>query len=93
MVTIGFHTKTHPQLRRVNNKKNEIWQSKKELELILGHSVDHFAFPYGKIWSVGPKAMIMTLFMNYKTVVHTIDTPLTSFSLLFKRFLPRTIIM
>lgn len=93
LVTIGFHTKTHPQLRRVNNKKNEIWQSKKELELILGHSVDHFAFPYGKIWSVGPKAMIMTLFMNYKTVVHTIDTPLTSFSLLFKRFLPRTIIM
>ena len=93
LVTIGYHTKTHPQLRYVKNRKEEIWDSKEELEQMLGHKIVHFAYPYGKIWSVGPLAMILGLFLNYKTIVHTIDTPLTSFSLFFKRFLPRTIIM
>ena len=93
LVTIGFHTTSHPQLRYVSNIKQEMITGRGDLEKILGHEVCHFAFPYGKLWSVGPMAVLLGLFSDYKTVMSTFDTHLSTFTLLFQRFLPRTIIM
>jgi peptidoglycan/xylan/chitin deacetylase (PgdA/CDA1 family) len=48
-LTIGSHTCTHPRLTELplQQAKQEIFQSKQELEIILGHKVTCFAYPYG----------------------------------------------
>ncbi len=46
---IGYHTKSHSDLRFVSNEKliDEIIYGKKELENKLGYKIDYFAYPYG----------------------------------------------
>jgi len=48
-VTIGAHTYSHPDLRRVSLKeaKAQIKLSKDEIEEAIGHQVDFFAYPKG----------------------------------------------
>ena len=48
-VSFGSHTLTHPNLNHIpmEEVESEIFESKKELELLLNHSVDHFAYPKG----------------------------------------------
>lgn len=45
------HSRTHPDLTRLNDTAawNEIAGSKQDLERILGHQVDLFAYPYGAV--------------------------------------------
>lgn len=93
LVTIGFHTKSHPLLRKVKNLKEEMWNNKIYIENIIGHKLQHFAFPYGKLQAVGLKAVVYGKHLHYKTIVSTFDTYLSSFTLRFKWFLPRTVIM
>lgn len=93
LVTIGYHTKSHPQLIRVRYLREEMYSHKHELEEIIGKKIDHFAFPYGKLYAVGIKSVFLGKQLGYKTVVSTFDTYLSRFSLLFKFFLPRTVIM
>lgn len=47
--TIGAHTHTHPVLSalRPQRARAEIRKSKRDLELVLGPPVEHFAYPYG----------------------------------------------
>jgi peptidoglycan/xylan/chitin deacetylase (PgdA/CDA1 family) len=49
--TMGFevaaHTQSHPFLTRSRNASSEISGSKQDLEKLLGHSVNSFAYPYG----------------------------------------------
>jgi len=48
-ITIGAHSVTHPMLAELsyNECKREIFQSKLDLENLLGHEIAHFAYPYG----------------------------------------------
>jgi len=48
-ITIGSHTRTHPRLPELSTPRvhNEIHDSKKRLEDIVGAPVSHFAYPYG----------------------------------------------
>jgi peptidoglycan/xylan/chitin deacetylase (PgdA/CDA1 family) len=48
-VTIGAHTRTHPNLQRVeeDRAREEIHGSKAEIEKVLGRPVQFFAYPYG----------------------------------------------
>ncbi|MFW9912076.1 MAG: polysaccharide deacetylase family protein [Candidatus Thorarchaeota archaeon] len=48
-ITIGAHSVTHPMLVELsyNECKREIFQSKMDLESLLGHEIRHFAYPYG----------------------------------------------
>lgn len=50
LIEVGCHTVTHPQLSALNrdSQRNEIRQSKSELEDILGKPVTSFAYPYGQ---------------------------------------------
>lgn len=93
LVTIGYHTKTHPMLRKVRNLYEEMWLAKEPLEQMIGRKIIHFAFPYGKLPAVGFKAVFLGKKLSYTTIMSTFDTYLTSFSLRFKWFLPRTVIM
>ncbi len=45
---VTAHTRTHPDLRGVRDLTSEITASKRDIELILGHPVRTFAYPYGK---------------------------------------------
>jgi len=49
LITIGAHTVNHPALSRLSDEhmKKEMLESKQTLEDKLGHSVEHFAYPYG----------------------------------------------
>lgn len=93
LVTIGYHTKTHPMLRKVSNLYEEMWLAKEPLEQMIGRKIIHFAFPYGKLPAVGLKAVFMGKKLSYVTIMSTFDTYLSSFSLRFNFFLPRTVIM
>ena len=93
LVTIGYHTKTHPMLRKVYDLDEEMWKAKEPLEKIINRKILHFAFPYGKLPAVGFKAVFLGRKLSYATIMSTFDTYLTSFSLRFKWFLPRTVIM
>lgn len=93
LVTIGYHTKSHPLLIRVKHLREEMYSHKHELEKIIEKKIDHFAFPYGKLYAVGVKSVLLGKHLGYKTVVSTFDTYLSRFSLFFKFFLPRTVIM
>jgi len=46
---IGYHTATHPDLRKFDSSKlsEEIVNSKKRIEKILGFEIEYFAYPYG----------------------------------------------
>jgi peptidoglycan/xylan/chitin deacetylase (PgdA/CDA1 family) len=48
---IEAHSRTHPDLTRLNDTAawNEIAGSKQDLERMLGHPVDLFAYPYGAV--------------------------------------------
>jgi Predicted xylanase/chitin deacetylase len=48
-IEIGAHTMTHPRLTQISPEEafNEISLSKKNLEDLLGASVNFFAYPYG----------------------------------------------
>ena len=48
-IEIGAHTMTHPRLTQISSVEafNEISLSKKNLEYLLGVSVNFFAYPYG----------------------------------------------
>jgi peptidoglycan/xylan/chitin deacetylase (PgdA/CDA1 family) len=48
-VTIGGHSVTHPKLAYLSDDEswNQIVESKEELERIVGHAINHFAYPNG----------------------------------------------
>ena len=47
--TIGAHTISHPRLDTltIDRQREEIMQSRQDLEILLGHSVCHFSYPHG----------------------------------------------
>lgn len=49
LVTIGIHGKTHNPLLKIDKKlaKEELYESKKEIEEIIGKNVDTMSFPHG----------------------------------------------
>jgi peptidoglycan/xylan/chitin deacetylase (PgdA/CDA1 family) len=50
LVEVGCHTLTHPQLSALDrdSQRREIYESKAQLEDVLGRPVTSFAYPYGR---------------------------------------------
>lgn len=50
LITIASHTLTHADLKTLTGKKlhDEIFESKAWLENFTGHTIDHFAYPFGR---------------------------------------------
>jgi peptidoglycan/xylan/chitin deacetylase (PgdA/CDA1 family) len=57
---IGAHTRTHAYLSKISDGEElhrEIIKSAEALEQSLGIEIEHFAFPFGTLESIGPRAL------------------------------------
>ncbi|MBQ0085561.1 MAG: polysaccharide deacetylase family protein [Prevotella sp.] len=92
LCTIGAHTMTHPQLRRVKNSYEEMSESKMSLENILNHPVDYLAYPFGTQSSVSVDVMKEAEKIGFKCAFGTIQTPINDLSSKALFYLPRLVI-
>lgn len=92
LVTIGFHTHSHSFLSISKNKKWEIDKSRIILEEIIGQPINVFAYPYGKLYPVGLKAIKIAKKAGYSMAFGTFDANITVFSRFFRFYLPRVVI-
>lgn len=69
-ISFQGHTKTHPHLREIGDEqlREEIQESKKDLEAMLGSPVDFLAYPFGEF---NLKAMNAAEKANYKLAFTT----------------------
>lgn len=91
LCTIGAHTLTHPMLRRVKNSKEEMTESKKILEEMLGHQVDYMAYPYGRQSSVSRRIMREAEEAGYLCAFGTIQSLISDKSSGNLYYLPRVV--
>jgi peptidoglycan/xylan/chitin deacetylase (PgdA/CDA1 family) len=61
LVEVGAHTVNHPVLAAlsVEEQRYEILESKRFLEVVLGHPVIHFAYPYGSLVDYTPQTVAL----------------------------------
>jgi len=73
LVTIGAHTHSHPNLAQETEKtaREEILNSKLLLERRLGHSVDHFAYPFGSSLEAGAREYRLAKECGFRTATTT----------------------
>lgn len=92
LCTIGAHTMTHPMLRKVNNAKEEIEQSKFLLESIIGRKVEFMAYPYGKHSSISVRIRQYAKKAGFKAAFGTIPGKINRLSSMYLFYLPRVVI-
>jgi peptidoglycan/xylan/chitin deacetylase (PgdA/CDA1 family) len=68
LVEVGSHTASHPVLSclALNEQREEIQQSKRRLEDILGYPVTSFAYPYGGLSHYTPETVVATREAGFK---------------------------
>ena len=73
LITIGAHTHSHPNLKQLTEEEtfSEMMQSKNKLEDQLGHSVDHFAYPFGTENEADKKEFLLASRCRFRTAVTT----------------------
>ncbi|WP_422123864.1 polysaccharide deacetylase family protein [Planococcus sp. X10-3] len=73
LVTIGAHTINHHNLRNLDVKsvRQELNDSKKEIERHIGKPVEHFAFPFGSENEVGLREFKIAEELGFKTSTTT----------------------
>lgn len=78
LCTIGAHTVNHYVLANLDDQKckSEMEESKKFLERLLDHPVDHFAYPFGGRQQAGPREFDLARKVGFKTAVTTTNRPL-----------------
>lgn len=71
LVTIGAHTLSHPNLKKLseNEALQEISESKRMLEEKTGTSVEHFAYPFGSPREAGFREFELSKKLGFKTAV------------------------
>lgn len=92
LCTVGAHTMTHPMLRKVNNAKEELKESKKILEDLLKHEVKYMAYPYGRQSSISHHIMKLTKDVGYECAFGTIQSPISDVSKNNMYYLQRMVI-
>lgn len=91
LCTIGAHTMTHPMLRKISNSYEEIVESKRKLENIIGRKIKYFAYPYGRPSSVSCKVTKFAKKAGFDMAFGTVLLPINDTSKRFKYYLPRVI--
>ncbi len=73
LCTIGGHTMSHRSLRALDDQEaaDEIVNSKVEIERLIGRSIRHFAYPYGKSKQVSPRDVRLVQDAGFATAVTT----------------------
>jgi len=72
-VTFGSHSRTHPVLSQLtpSQVRDELYDSRLEIERVLGRPCGHLAYPYGNAQSAGPREYQTALDAGYQTAVTT----------------------
>lgn len=91
LCTIGAHTMTHPQLRRVRNSYEEMSESKTSLEKILDHPINYLAYPFGRQSSISNKVMKEAKKIGFECAFGTIQSNVNDTSSKSLYFLPRVV--
>jgi peptidoglycan/xylan/chitin deacetylase (PgdA/CDA1 family) len=86
---IGAHTTTHPVLAALpeGEQREEIKGSKEALEVLLGHQVNAFSFPYGGQAAIGTQSPRFVREIGFEAACTAAPMPVTSGADLFT--LPR----
>ena len=93
LCTCGAHSVSHCSLRRAENSKEEIKESKKQLEALLGKPIEYMAYPYGWHCDVSKKNMKEAEEAGFKCAFGTIQTPVSETSSKNLYYLPRMVMM
>lgn len=91
LCTIGAHTVSHCNLKTCLDPYGEIRDSKVYLEKLLGHSVDYFAYPYGRQNSVSYKIRKLVEKVGFRCAFGTIQAPVNDISFRSVYYLPRVV--
>ncbi len=75
LITIGAHTMNHVCVKQQNDQlvREEILNSKIEIESKIGQTVNHFAYPFGGTFDVDSQAFEIVKRVGYKTA--TLNQP------------------
>ena len=92
LCTIGAHSLTHCSLRKVTNSKEEMVESKRRLEHILGKEVKYMAYPYGWHCDVSSRNMKEAQEAGYECAFGTIQSPVSQVSAKSRYYLPRVVL-
>lgn len=93
LCTVGAHTVNHVSLRKSNNSQEELKDSKKQLEALLGHEIEYIAYPYGWHCDVSREVIKQTQEVGYKCAFGTIQSPISEVSSKSLFYLPRKVLM
>ena len=79
---VGEHTRNHSDLgdARIGHLREEIIESKKELEALLGQSVSYFAYPFGDFSNMSDEAIEIIKETGYECALTIIPGVNTSFT-------------
>lgn len=85
LITIGAHTHLHANMKQltIEEVEKEILTSRLLLEEKLGHTIDHFAYPYGTSNEVGNREYSVVAANGFKTAVTNMCGSLKSDSQIF----------
>jgi peptidoglycan/xylan/chitin deacetylase (PgdA/CDA1 family) len=89
LCTVGSHTVNHVRLRTSERSLEEIENSKKELEKILGKEIQLFAYPYGSIFACSRKNIREAKKAGYRAAFSTIRGFVPFITKRKRFFLPR----
>lgn len=92
LCTIGSHTLTHPMLRNSSHIQREIFNSKKQIEDMIGREVKYIAYPYGKRAAVSYESRRLAQKAGYKCAFGTIDAPISDYTSTHTYYLPRMVL-
>lgn len=73
LVDIGAHTVSHSNLTQISDEelRNELDQSRDDIEHIVGYRPRHFAYPYGKIANASSREFMMAKQLGFDLSVTT----------------------
>lgn len=91
LCTVGAHTMTHPQLRKVHNSYEEIVDSKKNLENLIGKEIKYLAYPFGLPSSISYKVTRQAQKAGFELAFGTILISMNEVSSRCRYYLPRMI--
>ena len=82
LIDIGCHTMTHPQLSSLtpSGQLDEIRGCKKYLEDLLGHPVEHFAYPFGGQEDYTSDTVSLLRGMGFSSACSTLPGLVTKYS-------------
>jgi len=93
LCTVGAHTVNHVSLRKSNNSLEELIDSKKQFEALLGHEIEYIAYPYGWHCDVSREVIKQAQEVGYKCAFGTIQSPVSETSSKNMFYLPRMVLM